>query len=156
MRLTDYISREHVKIGLEGETKEEVIEELVSLLADTSDVDDADIIFEAVMNREREGSTGLEKGVAIPHAKSDAVKSLSIVVGVSRDGIDFESQDGKPSHLLFLMVAPTSESGPHVQAIAKIVKMIKLDKFRKKLIEAKKPEDVVEVISRVENGEEEI
>jgi fructose-specific phosphotransferase system IIA component len=156
MRLTDYISREHVKIGLEGETKEEVIEELVSLLADTSDVDDADIIFEAVMNREREGSTGLEKGVAIPHAKSDAVKSLSIVVGVSRDGIDFESQDGKPSHLLFLMVAPTSESGPHVQAIAKIVKMIKLDKFRKKLIEAKKPEDVVEVISRVENGEEEM
>jgi PTS system fructose-specific IIC component len=156
MRLTDYISREHVKIGLEGETKEEVIEELVSLLADTSDVNDADIIFEAVMNREREGSTGLEKGVAIPHAKSDAVKSLSIVVGVSRDGIDFESQDGKPSHLLFLMVAPTSESGPHVQAIAKIVKMIKLDKFRKKLIEAKKPEDVVEVISRVENGEEEM
>ena len=156
MRLTDYISREHVKIGLEGETKEEVIEELVSLLADTSDVNDADTIFEAVMSREREGSTGLEKGVAIPHAKSDAVKSLSIVVGVSRDGIDFESQDGKPSHLLFLMVAPSSESGPHVQAIAKIVKMIKLDKFRKKLIEAKKPEDVVEVISRVENGEEEM
>jgi PTS system fructose-specific IIC component len=156
MRLTDYISREHVKIGLEGETKEEVIEELVSLLADTSDVSDADAIFEAVMNREREGSTGLEKGVAIPHAKSDAVKSLSIVVGVSREGIDFESQDGKPSHLLFLMVAPTSESGPHVQAIAKIVKLIKLDKFRKKLIESKKPEDVVEVISRVENGEEEM
>jgi PTS system fructose-specific IIC component len=108
------------------------------------------------MSREREGSTGLEKGVAIPHAKSDAVKSLSIVVGISRDGIEFESQDGKPAHLLFLMVAPTSESGPHVQAIAKIVKMIKLDKFRKKLIEAKKPEDVVEVISRVENGEEEM
>jgi fructose-specific phosphotransferase system IIA component len=156
MRLTDYVSRDHVKIGLAGESKEEVIEELVSLLADTSDVSDVDAIYEAVMSREREGSTGLEKGVAIPHAKSDAVKSLSIVVGISRDGIEFESQDGKPAHLLFLMVAPTSESGPHVQAIAKIVKMIKLDKFRKKLIEAKKPEDVVEVISRVENGEEEM
>jgi fructose-specific phosphotransferase system IIA component len=156
MRLSDYISARHVKIGLEGETKEEVIEELVSLLADTSDVSDVDAIYEAVMKREREGSTGLEKGVAIPHAKSDAVKGLSIVVGVSRGGIDFESQDGKPAHLMFLMVAPTSESGPHVQAIAKIVRMIKLDKFRKRLVEAKKPEDVVEVISRVENGEEEV
>ena len=83
------------------------------------------------------------------------MKKLSIVIGVSRDGVDFEAQDGKPSHLFFLMVAPTSESGPHVQAIAKIVKMIKLDKFRKKLVEAKKPEDVVEAISRVENGEDE-
>ena len=156
MRLTDYITTKHVKIGLEGESKEEVIEELVSLLADTSDVSDADAIYEAVMSREREGSTGLEKGVAIPHAKSDAVKSLSIVVGISRDGINFESQDGKPAHLLFLMVAPTSESGPHVQAIAKIVKMIKFDKLRKKLVEAKKPEDVVEIVSRVENGEEEV
>jgi fructose-specific phosphotransferase system IIA component len=155
MKLTDYITPGHVKIRLEGDSKEEVIEELVSLLVDTSDVEDPDAIYEAVMNREREGSTGLEKGVAIPHAKSDAVKSLSIVIGISRAGVDFAALDGKPSHLFFLMVAPTSESGPHVQAIAKIVKMIKLDKFRKKLIDAKKPDDVVEAISRVENGEDE-
>jgi fructose-specific phosphotransferase system IIA component len=155
MKLTDYIAPGHVKIKLEGENKEEVIEELVSLLVDTSDVEDPDAIYEAVMNREREGSTGLERGVAIPHAKSDAVKSLSIVIGISRAGVDFAALDGKPSHLFFLMVAPTSESGPHVQAIAKIVKMIKLDKFRKKLLDAKKPDDVVEAISRVENGEDE-
>jgi len=155
MKLTDFITPEHVKIRLESGNKEEIIEELVSLLVDTSDVSDADTIFEAVMGREREGSTGLEKGVAIPHAKSDAVKSLSIVIGISREGVDFEAQDGKPSHLFFLMVAPTSESGPHVQAIAKIVKMIKLDKFRKRLLDAKKPGDVVDAIARVENGEEE-
>ena len=155
MKLTDYITPEHVKIELEGEDKEEVIEELVSLLVETSDVSDVDVIYEAVMSREREGSTGLERGVAIPHAKSDAVKKLSIVIGISRGGVDFQAQDGKPSHLFFLMVAPTSESGPHVQAIAKIVRMIKLDKFRKKLLEVKKPEDVVEAISRVENGEDE-
>jgi len=155
MKLIDFITPAHVKIRLEGNGKEEIIEELVSLLVDTSDVEDPDAIFEAVMSREREGSTGLEKGVAIPHAKSDAVKSLSIVIGISRAGVNFAAQDGKPSHLFFLMVAPTSESGPHVQAIAKIVKMIKLDKFRKKLLDAKKPDDVVEAISRVENGEDE-
>jgi len=155
MKLIDFITPAHVKIRLEGDGKEEIIEELVSLLVDTSDVVDPDAIFEAVMSREREGSTGLEKGVAIPHAKSDAVKSLSIVIGISRAGVNFAAQDGKPSHLFFLMVAPTSESGPHVQAIAKIVKMIKLDKFRKRLLDAKKPDDVVEAISRVENGEDE-
>lgn len=155
MKLIDYITPRHVKLGLEGTGKEDVIEELVGVLVDTSDVTDADAIYEAVMRREGEGSTGLEKGVAIPHAKSDAVKRLSIVIGISREGIDFESQDGKPAHLFFLMVAPTAESGPHVQAIAKIVKLIKLDKFRDRLIKAKKPEDVLEMIARVENGEEE-
>jgi mannitol/fructose-specific phosphotransferase system IIA component (Ntr-type) len=93
--------------------------------------------------------------VAIPHAKSDAVKRLSIVVGISRDGVEFQSQDGKAAHLFFLMVAPTTESGPHVQAIAKIVKMIKMEKFREKLLKAKSPNDAVELIRRVENGEEE-
>lgn len=154
MKLTDYIRPEHVKIALDGTSKADVIEELVGLLVETSDATDADAIYNAVMKREAEGSTGLERGVAIPHAKSDAVKRLSIVVGISREGVDFDSQDGKPAHLFFLMVAPTSESGPHVQAIAKIVKLIKLDKFRELLLKAKKPEEVVNAIYRFENGEE--
>jgi fructose-specific phosphotransferase system IIA component len=153
MRLTEFITKDHVKLELEGTNKEEVIEELVELLVATCDVSDADAIYEAVMNREREGSTGLEKGVAIPHAKCDAVGCLSIVIGISKGGVDFESQDEKPSHLFFMMVAPTTESGPHVQAIAKIVKIIKFDRFRDMLIKAKKAEEIVEIIRRVEDGE---
>ncbi len=152
MRLVDYIREDHVKIGLEAEDKEEVIEELSELLADTGGYD-ADRIFQEVMKREREGSTGLELGVAIPHAKCNAVEKLSIVVGISSQGIDFDSQDGKPSHLFFLMVAPKGESGPHVQAIAKIVKMIKIKEFRKKLLKAKSPSDVIQTLGAVENGE---
>jgi fructose-specific phosphotransferase system IIA component len=155
MKLAEYLTPARVKLGLAGDTKEEVIEELVSLLADTHEVTDADVIFEAVMNRERQGSTGLENGVAIPHAKSDAVKKLSVVLGISREGVDFASKDGKHAHLFFLMVAPTSESGPHVQAIAKIVKMIKLHKFIRKLVDAKAPDEVVRAIARVETGEDE-
>jgi len=154
MKLVDYITPEHVKIGLEGGRKEEVVEELVDLLASTCDGCDVDTIYMAVMDREREGSTGLEKGVAIPHAKCDAVNRLSIVIGISKEGIDFEAQDGKPSNLFFLMVAPSTESGPHVQAIAKIVKMIKVESFRKKLINAKSPREVLDVIERLEEGEE--
>lgn len=154
MKLTDAIGSENIKLDMEATDKREAIEELVELMAESCERCDADTILEAVLARERDGSTGLEKGVAIPHAKCDAVDRLRIVVGVSRDGVEFESQDGKPSHLFFLMIAPTSESGPHVQAIAKIVKMIKLDRFRERLLKAKRPEDVTETIERVENGEE--
>lgn len=154
MKLTDYVTPEHIKIGLEGTRKDEVIEELVELLVSACNVCDADTIYQAVMNREREGSTGLEKGIAIPHAKCDAVERLSIVIGISKDGIDFDAQDGKPTNLFFLMIAPPTESGPHVQAIAKIVKMIKVENFRKKLVSAKTPQEVIEVIGRLEEGEE--
>lgn len=153
MNLSALLTAGHVKLDLEGESKEEVVEELVELLADQYDVKDADTIFDAVMQREREGSTGLEKGIAIPHAKNDAVDKLSIVIGISKKGVDFDSQDGKPSNLFFLMVAPTSESGPHVQAIAKIVKMVKIDRFREKLLKAGRSEEVIGAIRNVENGE---
>lgn len=153
MKFTEHVKSENIKLQLEGQTKEEVIEELVELLTESCCVEDADTILDAVMAREREGSTGLEKGVAIPHAKSDAVSRLSIVIGISREGIDFDALDGKPSTLFFLMVAPTSESGPHVQAIAKIVKMIKIDRFRDKLLKAKSGEEVIDTINMVENGE---
>jgi fructose-specific phosphotransferase system IIA component len=154
MKLTDHIEPEHIILGLEGTNKHEIIEELVERLAETCENCDADTILEAVLSRERDGSTGLEKGVAIPHAKCDAVDKLRVVVGISREGVDFESQDGKPSKLFFLMIAPTTESGPHVQAIAKIVKMIKLDRFREKLVKADNPEVIIEAMERVENGEE--
>ena len=153
MKFNEYVKPENIKLQLEGRTKEEVIEELVELLTESCCVEDADTILDAVLAREREGSTGLEKGVAIPHAKCDAVDRLSIVIGISKDGIDFDALDGKPSHLFFLMVAPTSESGPHVQAIAKIVKMIKIERFRQKLLKAKSGEEVIDTINMVENGE---
>ncbi len=154
MRLTDYIGPEHVKLDLEGANKQEVIEELVEYMSEYCGSCDADTILEAVMNRERDGSTGLEKGIAIPHAKCDAVDKLRIVIGISKEGVDFEAQDGQPSHLFFLMIAPTNESGPHVQAIAKIVKMIKVDGFREKLLKAERPEQVIELMERVENGDQ--
>lgn len=154
MKLTDLIGPGNVMLDMQATGKREAIEELVEFLAASCDKCNADRVLEAVLGRERDGSTGLEKGVAIPHAKCDAIDQLRFVVGVHRQGIDFASQDGKPAHLFFLMIAPTSESGPHVQAIAKIVKMIKLDRFRESLLKAKSPEEVIETIERVENGEE--
>jgi len=154
MMLTDHIRPECVKIRLDGKSKAEVIEELVEVLSDSGAGCDADAILEAVMKREHDGSTGLEMGVAIPHAKCDAIDRLSIVVGISKDGVDFDSQDGKRSNIFFLMLAPRNESGPHVQAIAKIVKLIKVDGFRKKLLKASTPAEAIDVIRKVEEGED--
>ena len=154
MKITEYIKPEHVKLDLEGHDKQEIIEELVEHMADVCSNCDADTLLDAVLNRERDGSTGLEKGIAIPHAKCDAVDKLRIVVGISQDGVEFEAQDGQPSRLFFMMIAPTTESGPHVQAIAKIVKMIKVPGFREKLLKADRPEQIIEAMERVENGEE--
>jgi fructose-specific phosphotransferase system IIA component len=154
MKLADHIGPENIKLNLEGSNKQEVIEALVDHMADHCECCDADTMLEAVLKRERDGSTGLEKGIAIPHAKCDAVDKLRIVIGISKKGVDFDAQDGQPSHLFFLMIAPTTESGPHVQAIAKIVKMIKVPGFREKLLKATRPEQIIEAMERVENGEE--
>jgi len=153
MRLTDYIDPKCIKVGLSSEYKEEVIEELVFLLADCiSDGVDPDAVYNAVMMRESEGSTGLEKGIAIPHAKCDYVDRLRIAIGISRDGIDFDSQDGEPSKLFFLMVAPRNEAGPHVQAIARIVKITTMQGIKSKLLNANNAERVIEIINDIENG----
>ncbi|MBU8922484.1 MAG: PTS sugar transporter subunit IIA [Bacteroidales bacterium] len=153
MMLTDHIRLENIRVDLDAENKTEVIEELAEVLGESSPEYDSDAIYEAVMARERDGSTGLELGVAIPHAKCDAVTELSVVVGISKEGVDFDSQDGKPSHLFFMMIAPKTESGPHVQAIAKIVKMIKLDNFRSKLLKAREPQEVLDYMRKIEEGE---
>jgi len=152
MKLTDYIKPENIETDLIAEDKEEVIEELVEKLAGNTDCCDMDKVYQAVMDREKDGSTGLEKGVAIPHAKCDDIDRLRIVIGISEKGIDFDSQDGKPSHIFFLMIAPSSEAGPHVQAIARIVKMIGIEGVSEKLIKAGNAEKLLEVISDVENG----
>jgi fructose-specific phosphotransferase system IIA component len=152
MKLTDYIRPESIKTDLEGEDKEEIIQELVEALAEGTHTCGADAIYDAVMSREREGSTGLEKGIAIPHAKCDEVERLQIAIGISEKGVDFDAQDGKPSHLFFLMIAPSNEAGPHVQAIARIVKMMGIAGVRERLVKAGNAEKVMNIIEDVENG----
>lgn len=153
MKLTDYINPESIKIDLDGEDKEEVIQELVEVLVEgASRSCGEDAIYDSVMKREREGSTGLEKGIAIPHAKCDEVERLEIAIGISGRGIDFDAQDGRPSHLFFLMIAPSNEAGPHVQAIARIIKMLEIPGVRERLMKAGNAEKVYQIIEDVENG----
>ncbi len=146
MSLIDLIVEKIVKIPLESKDKPDVIRELVQILKDAGEIDDFDAVLKVIQEREFKGSTGLQDGIAVPHGKTDAVSTLKLAIGISPDGIDFDSLDGKPSNLIFLLVAPPGMSGPHVEALAEIAKIAQSKAFCKSLISAGNSQEVVELM----------
>ena len=145
MALADLISPEVVKVPLAAKTKPEAIRELVQLLLDAGKIPDFHTAHDAVLAREAMGSTGLEQGIAVPHAKTRAVSSLTVAIGIAPRGIDFQSADGKPSTLFFLLLAPPDQSGPHIEALAEIARIARSPTFLRLLMSASSPHEVVEL-----------
>ena len=145
MALVDLISKDVVKVPIVSKDKSGVLRELLQVLKDADKVNDFDSALDALLKREQMASTGLEEGIAVPHAKTNAVKTLTVAIGVSPEGIDFNSLDGKPSKLFFLMLAPPDQSGPHIEALAEIAKLSKSKAFCNALVNAKSPDEVVEL-----------
>jgi fructose-specific phosphotransferase system IIA component len=143
MALIDLISPEVVKIPLSGQNKPDIIRELLSVLDAAGKVADSETAYDALLAREAMGSTGLESGIAVPHAKTDAVGDLTIAIGIAPGGVDFDSIDGKPSRLFFLMLAPPDKSGPHIEALAEIARITTSHAFCRLLIAATSAEEVV-------------
>jgi fructose-specific phosphotransferase system IIA component len=145
MVLVDLISPEIVKVPLTSTNKPAVMRELVEILKDAGKISDTESVLDAINSREELGSTGLELGIAVPHAKSESVKNLTLAIGISPEGIDFSSLDGKPSHLFFLMLAPPNQSGPHIEALAEIAKLSRSRAFCDALVRAHTPQEVVDL-----------
>jgi len=145
MALIDLINEKVVKIPLESTIKEDVFRELFDLLYNTGDITEPDETLDAVLARELLLSTALENGIAIPHAKTKGVAALTIALGISPAGIDADSQDGKPSHAFFLILAPPDQSGPHLEAISEIALAARSSSFRRLLITSRSPEEIVEL-----------
>lgn len=143
MALIDQIRPEIVKVPLTSTTKESTIRELIEILHGAGEISNVDAVYDAVMERESKGSTGLEIGVAVPHAKTSDVAHLIIALGISPKGIEFEALDGKPSHLFFLILAPPDQSGPHIEALAEIARLTRSQSFCNMLIETHSAEEVV-------------
>ncbi len=123
MALIDLIEESVVKAPLAATSKDEAIKELVGLLAGAGKIMAADTAIQAVLEREAKGSTGLEKGIAVPHGKTMAARQLTIAIGISPGGIEFGSMDGQPARLIFLILAPPDKAGPHIEALAEIARM---------------------------------
>ena len=150
MTLLDIISLDSTIVGLKSDSKEAIIEELVGCLQLESAITDREKVLQAVLEREKIMSTGIGDGIAIPHGKSDAVIGLAASLGIHKRGVDFESLDGEPAYVFFLLVSPADVSGPHIKALARISRLLKNDEFKKKLIDASSSEEILEVIETEE------
>ena len=150
MTLLDILSPRSVLVGLQGETKEEIIEELVDSLESGTVVTDREKVLQAVVEREKIMSTGIGDGIAIPHGKSDAVTRLAAALGIHKRGVDFEALDGEPAYVFFMLVSPANVSGPHIKALARISRLLKNDDFKKRLISAADAAEIMRLIEAEE------
>ena len=133
MALVDLIKEDVVKVPLISNTKPEIIKELLQILVDAGKISNLDAANEAILIREAKGSTGLENGIAVPHAKCPEVKSLTMAIGISPHGVDF--------------LAPPDQSGPHIEALVEIAKLTRSTTFCKMLINTKSAKEVVDLIT---------
>ena len=133
MILTQILQSDCIKVPVESRDKEAVISELVDLLDAKGLLSDRDSVLEAVLIRERIQSTGTGTGIAIPHGKCNAVKELVIAIGIAHEPIEYNSIDGKPVTILILLVSPADQTGPHIQALATISRLMLNEEFRQKL-----------------------
>ena len=150
MNLLDILSPKSTIVDLKGESKEDIIAELVNSLVVGDAITDRDQVLQAVLDREKIMSTGIGDGIAIPHGKSAAVTELVAAMGTQRRGIDFDALDGEPAFVFFLLVSPANVSGPHIKALARISRLLKNDEFKKKLIAANSAEEIIATIEAAE------
>lgn len=136
MKIEDILDAELVLPALAAHTKSGVLEELSSAVASRHRELDRERLVQALDERERLNSTALGDGVAIPHGKLPGIKRVFAAFGRSRPGVDFQSLDGKPTHLFFLLVAPEDSAGAHLKALARISRLLKDERFRTRLLEA--------------------
>ncbi len=143
MTLTDVLEKDLVKVPLQATTKNEIIEELVDVLVKARRLHNREEILAAVLAREALGSTGLADGVAVPHAKTAAVTSVSVVMGITPKPIDFDAQDGKGSQFFFLVLAPEKESSAYIEVLVSIARATSSPVMRRLLASARSSDDVM-------------
>lgn len=145
--LKETLTTDLVTTDLPGSDKDQIIRSLMDLICKSGKVKDRDLALDDVLAHETSMSTGMEHGIAIPHAKSDAVDELVACVGICRRKIDFESLDRKPAQIFVMTLSPRDGTGPHVQFLAEISRLLKDAKLRKKLLKAKSDEELLALLT---------
>jgi len=146
IKLSRFCDENVISFNLKGESKEELITELVELASNSEMVKNKEELLKAVIEREKLVTTGVGYGIAFPHAKTRAVKGIVIAFGRRNEGVDFEAMDRKPVNLFFLIAAPEDAIGAHLNVMAKLSYLMKSEKNRQKLMKAKYKEDLIEVL----------
>ena len=152
MKIMDILVRDAVILNLDVRTKREALEEMSAALAKVEPQIEADRLLEVLLEREALQSTGIGEGVAIPHGKYNGLSQPMVSFGRSHRGLDFESMDGQPAFLFFLLVAPENSTSIHLKALARIAKILKSSSFRKALMEVPTKEELYQTI--IQNDDE--
>lgn len=150
MKIMDFLSKKAITTDIQSVKKEDVIKELVDVLINAGDIEkrQRNKLIEALMARESLGSTAIGQGIAIPHAKSDSVVKLVAAFGLSKKGVDFDSLDGEPVNIFFLLLAPQDSAGPHLKALARISRLLKDKYFRDNLRMCNDDKSVIRTITQ--------
>jgi fructose-specific phosphotransferase system IIA component len=151
MLLTQILQQGCVIVPLEGKNKESVIIELVEVLDSNGLLLEKKVALDAVFTREQTRSTGIGSGIAIPHGKCKAVKELVMALGITGEPIDFASIDGKPVTIIILLVSPADQTGPHIQALARISRLMLDEQFRQSLVTTTSSDEVYELLNNKDN-----
>jgi nitrogen PTS system EIIA component len=151
MKVTEFLDIKGINLDLQASEKQDILKELVDVLADVKDIGDKKLILKALLERESLGSTGIGQGIAIPHGKTDKVKELISVLAISKKGVNFEALDGEPVYIFFLLVAPKDAAGPHLKALAQISRMLRDTYFCDLLRRCETNEQVYDLIRKEEN-----
>lgn len=155
MKFSDFVSTKAITAELNSTDKPAVISELVDCLVKAGNINenDRDEIIKAIMKREDLGSTGIGRGIAVPHTKHQSVQKLVGTVGVSSSGVDFESLDGEKVQLFFLLVSPPDRPGDHLRALENISCQLRDDTFCRFLKQSKNADDIVQLLEEADNNQ---
>jgi PTS system nitrogen regulatory IIA component len=147
MNITHILDEDSIIVELTSRDKKGVLEELVSVLVEHGRLRDKEKPVQVLLERERLGSTGIGDGIAIPHGKLKEIKSIICSFGRTKAGVDFQSIDEKPTHLFFLLLAPEDSASEHLQALARLSRLLKDDQLRRRLMEANSKEEIYRIIA---------
>ncbi|PJH94593.1 PTS fructose transporter subunit IIABC [Bacillus sp. SN1] len=148
MKITELLTKHTIKLNIESKEKENVIDEMVTVLDKAGKLNDRQAYKEAILNRESQSSTGIGEGIAIPHAKTASVINPAIAFGRSKDGVDYESLDGQPAHLVFMIAATEGANNTHLEALSRLSTLLMREEIRKQLLEAESEDAIIAIINQ--------
>lgn len=150
MRITDVLDEPYIRINLPGNTKEEIINSMIELVANSKNVIDKEKVRQAIFEREKIMSTGVGNGFAIPHGKTDAVKDIVAAFAVTAQPVDYQALDDQPVRLVFLLVGTDSLVGPHIRLLSRISRLMNKESFREEILASKSPQEILDLFRREE------
>jgi PTS system nitrogen regulatory IIA component len=148
MNLKTVLTKDTISLHLKGTTKEEIIRELLDILAAAGKVPDKEIAYQAVMERENRMSTGMKHGIAIPHGKTPSVSDLVACIGISDNPVNFDSLDEQPCRIYIMTLSPLEKTGPHLQFLAEVSLLFKSSEKRAEILKAQDPQEILRILAQ--------